>query len=79
LLATRVTAIVSDPSAPSHLFASTDGTGVFQSLDSGRSWSAHIWPTPWDWALGLALDAQSGRIFVPTESNGLRSIQIDSP
>lgn len=66
LLAVPVTAVEADGADASHLFASTYGAGVFQSLDSGVSWSRHTWATPWDWALGMAVDTAGSQLFVLT-------------
>ncbi len=79
LLAVPVTAVEADGADASHLFASTYGAGVFQSLDSGVSWSRHTWATPWDWALGMAVDTAGSQLFVLTESNGLQSVPTGNP
>jgi len=79
LLAAPVSAIGADANQPAHLFATTYGAGVFQSLDGGMSWSQHLWATPWDWGLGMAVDSQGGRLLVATQSNGLQVVPFDGP
>jgi hypothetical protein len=75
LLATSVTAIVSDPSSPSTLYASTNGTGVFKSTNRGASWSSFAWAGPRDWALGLAIEPEwPNNLYVATGTHGIGSL-----
>jgi hypothetical protein len=75
--ATSVTDIVSIPSCPATLYASTDGSGVFKSTDGGASWSLPAWPGPLDHVPGFVLDPEDPNVlYAATPANGLAPIDL---
>jgi photosystem II stability/assembly factor-like uncharacterized protein len=75
--ATTVTSLVSVPSQPGTLYASTNGSGIFRSADGGAMWSTHDWTTPWDWVRGIAVDpSDPDFLYVVTGQQGLRTLDL---
>ena len=71
-----ITALALDPAAPSTLYAGTDESGVFKSIDSGGSWTAVNDGLGTLQITALAVSSQTpGTLFAGTADSGVyRSI-----